>query len=225
MADWALPLSFAQNLKTTENTNLSFRYQRQSDLSQIGALPPPEGFGLDAGLQYRAASAVISGVMARDISTPSMHGRFKFTGREKYYLTKTDIPVKSTELTMHPAVKRRLAFPAGKFGEACTAELNDRSYIDGKRNTVRADTVASIHTGLEANIKDVSSFGAGINNFQQAIKGWRYHHQKKCGSTTSAGAGFKLKNVMIDYALPTGNQSNHYTPIYFPHQLAGKTGS
>ncbi len=229
VADWALLLSFAQNLKTTENTNLSFGINAKVIYRKIGSFATAWGFGLDAGLQYRGQRSHF-GVMARDISTTFNAWSFKFTDQEKevLYLTKNDIPVKSTELTMP-----RLVLGGGynfRLGSSVSllAELNADLTFDGKRNTVLSGNTVSVdpRLGLEANIKDVFFVRAGINNFQQAIKDGDTTNQKKVWIyQPSAGAGFKLKNVMIDYAFTNlANQSNPlYTHIFSLRiNLAGK---
>ncbi len=168
--------------------------------------------------------------MARDISTTFNAWSFKFTDQEKevLYLTKNDIPVKSTELTMP-----RLVLGGGynfRLGSSVSllAELNADLTFDGKRNTVLSGNTVSVdpRLGLEANIKDVFFVRAGINNFQQAIKDGDTTNQKKVWIyQPSAGAGFKLKNVMIDYAFTNlANQSNPlYTHIFSLRiNLAGK---
>ena len=73
------------------------------------------------------------------------------------YLTKNDIPVKSTELTAP-----RLIIGGGydfKLGKSVSlmVEANVDVTFDGERNTVLSGNTLSIdpHVGLEANIKDV----------------------------------------------------------------------
>jgi hypothetical protein len=63
-------------------------------------LPNAWGFGLDAGVQMRGEKWSL-GIMAKDITTTFNAWTFKFTDREKeaLYLTKNDIPVRSTEIT------------------------------------------------------------------------------------------------------------------------------
>lgn len=229
VADWALLLSFAQNIKTTETTNLSFGINAKVIYRKIGSFATAWGFGLDAGLQYHGERSHF-GLMARDITTTFNAWSFKFTDREKevLYLTKNEIPVKSTELTAP-----RLIIGGGydfRLGKSVSlmVEANADLTFDGKRNTVLSGNTVSLdpHIGLEASIKDVFFIRAGINNFQKALKDGDTTNTKKVWIyQPGAGAGFKIKNVMIDYAFTNlANQSNPlYTHIFSLRiNLAGK---
>lgn len=216
VADWAMLLSFAQNLKTTETSNLSFGVNAKIIYRKIGSFANAWGFGLDAGVQYHNKK-IHFGAMARDITTTFNAWSFKFTEQEKevLYLTKNEIPVKSTELTAP-----RLIIGGGydfRLGRSVSlmAELNADLTFDGKRNTVLSGNTVSVdpHLGLEANIKDVFFVRAGINNFQKAIKDGDTTNTKKVWIyQPSAGAGVKLKNVMIDLAI--ANLANQSNPLY-----------
>ena len=108
------------------------------------------------------------------------------------------------------------------------AEANLDVTFDGKRNTVYSGNTISIdpRVGLEANIKDVFFVRAGIANFQKAFQDGDSTNQKKVWIyQPSAGAGFKIRNIMIDYAFTNlANQSNPlYTHIFsLRFNLAGK---
>lgn len=216
VADWALLLSFAQNIRTTETSNLSFGINTKVIYRKIGSFATAWGFGLDAGLQYHGKRSHF-GIVARDITTTFNAWSFKFTDQEKevLYLTKNDIPVKSTELTAP-----RVIIGGGydfRLGNSVSlmAELNADVTFDGKRNTVLSGNTISVdpHIGLEANIKDVFFIRAGISNFQKAIKDGDTTNQKKVWIyQPGVGAGFKLKNVMIDYAFT--NLANQSNPLY-----------
>jgi hypothetical protein len=76
-------------------------------------------------------------------------------------------------------------------------------------NTVSVDP----RLGLEANIKDVFFVRGGINNFQKVLDDTDSLNQKKVWIyQPSIGAGFKIKNVMIDYAFT--NLANQSSPLY-----------
>lgn len=69
------------------------------------------------------------------------------------------------------------------------------------------------HLGLEASIKDVFFVRAGIYNFQKALADGDTLNQKKVWIyQPSLGAGFKIKNVSIDYAF--SNLANQSNPLY-----------
>ena len=92
------------------------------------------------------------------------------------------------------------------------AEANVDLTFDGKRNTlISADPVsADPKIGLECNINNIFYVRAGINNFQRALADGDTLNQKKVWIyQPSAGAGFKISNVTIDYAFTNlANQSN-----------------
>ena len=215
-ADYAFLLSFAQKLKETEKKQISFGVNAKVIYRKVGKFASAWGFGLDAGLQMHG-SKWHAGIVARDITTTFNAWSFKFTEKEKevLYLTNNKIPVKSTELTAP-----RLIIGGGydfKLGKSVSlmAEANLDVTFDGKRNTVYSGNTISIdpHIGLEATIKDVFFVRAGVTNFQKALQDGDSTNQKKVWIyQPSAGAGFKIKNIMIDYAFT--NLANQSNPLY-----------
>jgi hypothetical protein len=215
-ADWAFLLSFAQNIKTTENKRVSFGVNAKVIYRKVGTFATAWGFGLDAGLQVHGKRSHL-GIVAKDLTTTFNAWSFKFTEKEKevLYLTKNDIPVKSTELTAP-----RVTIGGGynfRLSKAINlmAEANLDLTFDGKRNTVlSSNTVnADPHIGVEANVKDVFFVRGGITNFQRALADRDTLNQKRVWIyQPSVGAGFKIKNVMIDYAFT--NLANQSNPLY-----------
>lgn len=215
-ADYAFLFSFAQNIKETENTRLSFGANAKVIYRKVGTFANAWGFGLDAGLQMQGDKWRL-GLVARDVTTTFNAWSFKFTEREKevLYLTNNAIPVKSTELT----APRLVLGGAYQFNIGSNvkllAEANVDLTFDGKRNTVlSADPVsADPHLGLEAGFKDVFFVRGGITNFQQALKDGDTTNQKKVWIyQPSVGAGFKINNVMLDYAF--SNLANQSNPLF-----------
>lgn len=215
-ADYAFLFSFAQKLKETENQQISFGLNAKVIYRKVGKFASAWGFGLDAGLQMHGEKWH-AGIVARDVTTTFNAWSFKFTEREKevLYLTKNDIPVKSTELTAP-----RLVIGGGydfwlSDAVSLMAEANLDVTFDGKRNTVFSGNTVSIdpRVGLEATIKDVFFVRAGITNFQKALQDGDTTNQKRVWIyQPSAGAGFKIKNIMIDYAFT--NLANQTNPLY-----------
>lgn len=215
-ADYALLLSFAQNLQQSEKRSISFGVNAKVIYRKVGKFASAWGFGLDAGLQMHGQKWH-AGIVARDITTTFNAWTFKFTDREKevLYLTKNDIPTKSTELTAP-----RLVIGGGydfriSKSVKLMAEANVDLTFDGKRNTVLSGNTVSAdpRIGLEASIKDVFFVRAGISNFQRALADEDTVNQKKVWIyQPSLGAGFKIKNVMIDYAFT--NLANQSNPLY-----------
>jgi hypothetical protein len=215
-ADYAFLFSFAQNIKNTEKTNISFGANAKIIYRKVGHFATAWGFGLDAGVQMHGEKWRL-GIVARDITTTFNAWSFKFTDREKQalYLTDNDIPVKSTEITAP-----RLVLGGGydfKIGKSVKllAEANLDVTFDGKRNTILSGNSVSAdpHLGLEAAIKDVFFIRGGITNFQQALADGDTLNQKKVWIyQPSIGAGFKIKNVKLDYAFT--NLANQSNPLY-----------
>ena len=215
-ADYAFLFSFAQHLKQTEKKSISIGANAKVIYRKVGKFASAWGFGLDAGIQMHGEKWH-AGLVARDITTTFNAWSFKFTEREKevLYLTNNDIPVRSTELTAP-----RLVLGGGydfRLGNSVKllAEANLDITFDGKRNTVVSADPVSIdpRIGLEAAIKDVFFVRAGITNFQKALADEDTLNQKKVWIyQPSLGAGFKIKNVMLDYAF--SNLANQDNPLY-----------
>lgn len=212
-ADYAFLFSFAQNIRESENNRFSFGVNAKVIHRKVGSFATAWGFGLDAGIQMHGNRWHL-GIVARDLTTTFNAWSFTFTEKEKevFYLTKNDIPVKSTELTAP-----RVVFGGGynfKIGNSVNllAEANADLTFDGKRNTILSSNAVSIdpHLGIEAAVKEVFFVRAGITNFQRALADEDTLNQKKVWIyQPSLGAGFKIKNVMLDYAFTNlANQSN-----------------
>lgn len=215
-ADYGFLFSYAQKIRDEEDLKMSFGANAKVIYRKVGHFANAWGFGLDAGFMMnkkRWSAAIV----AKDITTTFNAWSFHFTEKEKevLYLTKNDIPVKSTEMT---APRLTLAssylFPIGSsFSILAEGDLDFT--FDGKRNTVISGNPVSIdpHLGLEANIKDVFFVRAGITNFQRALQDADTTNQKKVWIyQPSLGAGFKIKNVSIDYAF--SNLANQSNPLY-----------
>ena len=214
--DYALLISLAQNIKQTENKNISFGINAKVIYRKVGKFATAWGFGLDAGLQMHGKNWKL-GLVARDLTTTFNAWSFHFTEKEKevLYLTKNDIPVKSNELTAP-----RLIVGGGynihiSKSLDLLAEANVDVTFDGKRNTIYSGNTISIdpRVGLELGIKDIFFIRGGITNFQKALSDGDTLNQKKVWIyQPSVGAGFKIKNVMIDYAF--SNLANQSNPLY-----------
>jgi hypothetical protein len=95
------------------------------------------------------------------------------------------------------------------------AEANFDLTFDGRRNTLISSSPVSIDPklGVELNINDVLYLRGGINNFQRALSDGDTLNLKKVWIyQPSAGAGFRLQNVRIDYAFT--NLANQSNPLY-----------
>ena len=215
-ADYAFLISLAQEKKLKNGNKLSGGVNAKVIHRKAGDFATSWGFGFDAGIQMTSKQWRI-GVVARDVTTTFNAWSFNVSDkmREVFYVTKNDIPVKSTELT----APRLIAGGAYVFkfskGLSLLTELNLDFTFDGRRNTVIATDFASIDPklGLELSWKDVLFVRAGINNFQKTLdddditnmsKVWIYQ--------PSIGTGFKISNLQIDYAFT--NLANQSNPLY-----------
>ena len=215
-ADYAFLMSVAQTIKENDNWHLNAGINAKVIYRKVGSFATAWGFGLDAGVQMRSDNWSL-GITAKDITSTFNAWTFKFSDREKQalYLTKNDIPVKSTELTLPRLVMGgSYTFSFGENFKLQT-EANVDLTFDGKRNTVLSSSTVSAdpHIGLEAAIKDVFFVRAGVTNFQKALSDGDTLNQKKVWIyQPSLGAGFKIKNVSLDYAFT--NLANQSNPLY-----------
>ena len=215
-ADYAFLFSFAQKIKDEDDYKMSFGANAKVIYRKVGHFAKAFGFGLDAGFRIEKNNWSV-GVVAKDISTTFNAWTFNFTEQEKevLYLTKNDIPIKSTELT-----SPRITLGGGynfNFSSSFNllAEANFDMTFDGKRNTVFSGNTVSIdpHLGLEASINNVFFIRAGITNFQKALSDGDTTNQKKVWIyQPSLGAGFRARNITIDYAF--SNLANQSNPLY-----------
>lgn len=215
-ADYAFLFSFAQKIKDEEDYKMSFGANAKIIYRKVGHFAKAFGFGVDAGFRMEKKNWSI-GVVAKDLTTTFNAWTFDFTEQEKevLYLTKNDIPIKSTELT-----SPRVTFGGGynfTFSKSFSllAEANLDLTFDGKRNTVLSGNTVSVdpHLGLEGSINNVFFIRAGITNFQQALSDGDTTNQKKVWIyQPGLGAGFKARNISIDYAF--SNLANQSNPLY-----------
>lgn len=215
-ADYAFIFSFAQKMKQSEKKNVNFGVNAKVIHRSVGKFAKAWGFGIDAGIQIHSNKWKF-GISGRDITSTFNAWSFNFTDREKevLYLTNNEIPVKSTELTAP-----RLVLGAArdfKLGQKTSllAELDLDVTFDGQRNTlISADPVsADPRFGLELNVNNIFFLRGGITNFQRALSDGDTVNQKKVWIyQPSAGAGFKIGNVTIDYAF--SNLANQSNPLF-----------
>ncbi|HVX51834.1 MAG TPA: PorV/PorQ family protein [Chitinophagaceae bacterium] len=215
-ADYAFLVSYAKTIKADDDTRFSWGGNAKIIYRKVGSFASAWGFGIDAGLMYRTPKWRF-GLAARDVTTTFNAWSFSFTDEEKQalYLTDNDIPVKSEEITAP-----RLVLGAGydfAFGEKfhLLAQTDMDITFDGKRNTLISSNPVSIDPkiGVEANINNTVFIRAGASNFQQALADGDTLNQKKVWIfQPSIGAGFKIGNVVIDYAFT--NLANQSNPLY-----------
>ncbi len=215
-ADYAFLVSMSQILSKTEDKEISFGGNAKIIRRNVGKFANAWGFGLDAGIQMQTKNYTLAAVLRDATSTFNMW-TFNFTDEQQQvlYLTKNDIPEQSTEMT----APRLLLGGSYRFHFSeklnLLAELQLDNTFDGKRNTLIKTDFVSIdpRVGLELNVANVFSVRGGVSNFQQALKdGDTTNMQKVWIFQPAVGAGFKIKNVKIDYAFT--NLANQSSPLY-----------
>ncbi|HEX8331390.1 MAG TPA: PorV/PorQ family protein [Segetibacter sp.] len=215
-ADYAFLFSFAQKVKDEENKKFSFGGNVKIIHRKVGSFATAWGFGLDGGIQYQSNRWKL-GLAARDITTTFNAWSYTFTEREKevLYQTNNEIPLRSTELT----APRLIAGAARTFVLSkkinLEAEANLDFTFDGQRNTVISSKSINVdpRLGLEASYQNTIYFRAGISNFQKALSDGDTLNKKEVWIyQPSIGAGFRIKNVVIDYAFT--NLANQSNPLY-----------
>jgi len=215
-ADYAFLVSMSQTIKETDNITISIGGNAKIIHRNVGKFAKAWGFGIDAGISISAEKWKLAAVL-RDATSTFNAWSFTFTEREKevLYLTRNDIPEKSTELT----APRLILGGAYHFDFSdklsLTAEASLETTFDGKRNTLIKTDAFSIDPrfGMELNLNEVLFLRGGISNFQQALKDGDTTNRKKVWIyQPSLGAGFKINNIGIDYAFT--NLANQNSPLY-----------
>jgi len=215
-ADYAFLFSYAQKVVEEEHRSISFGVNAKVIHRSVGSFARAWGFGLDAGVKVRWYDWRL-GATLRDVTTTFNAWSFSFTEREKevLYLTKNEIPVKSTELT---APRLILGFARDlRLGERfrLTPELDLDFTFDGKRNVLLSGQPISMdpRLGIEAGYRDVIMLRAGVSNFQQGLRdGDTLNIRKTWIFQPSLGAGFRWSGFSVDYAFT--NLANQSNPLY-----------
>jgi len=215
-ADYAFLVSFAQQMDLKKDKKINVGFNAKIIHRKAGEFATAWGFGFDAGVQFTAHRFKL-GIMARDVTTTFNAWSFNFSERvrEVFYMTKNDIPVKSTELTAPKLILGgAYNFKLNRNMDLLT-EANFDFTFDGRRNTVLGSNIVSVDPkiGLELAFKQAFFVRAGINNFQRALDDEDSTYQKKIWIyQPSLGAGFKISNAQIDYAFT--NLANQSNPLY-----------
>lgn len=211
-ADYAFLFSYAQTLKVkglSAGGNVKVIHRKVGDFANAW------GFGLDAGLQYEH-NRWNFGLMGKDITstfnawtynTESLQDVFAQTGNE--------IPQNGLEVTL-PKLIGGVAYKFNLSKKITATPMVDLDFtFDGKRNVPIKSEVVSIDPkgGLELAYDDFIFLRGGVANIQTV--------QNIDASTStiaqpSIGAGIKIKNVTIDYALTnfTGAAGTLYSNIF-----------
>src|SRR6185437_3202255 len=215
-ADYAFIVSLAQQSKIVGDKKIDFGVNAKIIHRTAGDIATAWGFGFDAAAQIQGRWWKL-GVVAKDVTTTFNAWSYSLNEamREVFYETQNEIPGKSIELTAPQLlVGGSYNFRLGKKLSLLTEADLDVTF-DGRRNTVISTKPVSIdpRVGLELSYKDVFFVRAGINNFQQVLDDRDTLNQRKIWIyQPSAGAGFRVGDVQIDYAFV--NLANQSYPLY-----------
>lgn len=207
--DYAVLLSFAQALlppKPEKKFSLNAGANAKIIYRHIGRMGSAWGIGIDIGLQAKYGERWSFGLMMKDITTTYTAWRFALSQRERNIFRQTgnEIPVKSYEV-MRPRFNIGVGHQFFKPEKdiQILAELGFDITTDGQRNTVWANKTLSFdpRLGLEANYKEAIFVRAGVSNFYTAGDvADTSDIQKTIVYQPSIGVGFKIKNLIVDYA-------------------------
>jgi len=212
-SDYAFFFSYSRKLGNAFSLNpLSIGLNAKVIHRNIGKFANSWGFGLDAGLQYHKNNFKF-GVMCRDITSTFNVWQFSFSEDEKSILgiTGNDVPTEKLEITQ-PQIIFGLGYLKRFNKIGVSPELDFYIQTDGKRNTVYANNIFSIDPaiGIEINFISKVFLRFGANQFQYLSIG---NNPKSWSFRPAFGAGFKTKNIEIDYAFNDpgiGNGSNSH---------------
>lgn len=167
---------------------------------KVGEFSKAWGFGIDAGLRKTINNWQL-GLMARDVlGTFNAWSHNVEELEDVYAITGNEIPTNSVEITVP-----RLILGAARsfkineqFGVLSSLDLDFT--FDGKRNTLVRSKFTSIdpHAGIEVDYKQQVFLRLGIGQFQKVED---FDNNKHWTMQPTAGLGFQLNQVTIDYAL------------------------
>ena len=197
-ADYAFLVSYAQTLKKISiGTNAKVTHRAVCKFAKAW------GVGLAVALLYKTKKLNV-GVTVKDLTFTPVRWSTSFTEEEQTQLQLSGnlIPLNTTELAgqkLSAGIGYR--FPMGKKAGLTLAADFDFTF-DGKRNTLVSSDILSIdpHAGLEFDLNNIVFLRAGINNIQKVMDD-AGNPQSTTAVQPNFGAGFRVKEIQIDYAL------------------------
>lgn len=197
-ADYALIGSYARNIPLLGGVraggNVKIIHRKVGDFSKAW------GFGIDAGLQKDVQHWKL-GLTVRDVlGTFNAWSHNVAELEDVYAVTGNSLPENSLEITLP-----RMILGVSRdwsIGEqfSVLASLDMDFTFDGKRNTLIRSYFTSIdpHGGVEIGYKRQVFLRMGVGQFQQTEN---FDGQTSWSMQPSAGLGFTIDRVTIDYAM------------------------
>jgi hypothetical protein len=209
VADLAAILSVSQHLDALGGLDVGANVKVVN--RSVGKFATAWGFGLDVGARWNKGPLQL-GLMLSDVTSTFNAWSFNTeTFEETFVETGNIIPENSLEITL-PAMKMGggYTFMKDKPLEILVALDND-VHFDGQRNVILNLGPVSLdpHMGLELGYKKIAFIRGGFKNLQKVPN----DEGKDVFSVfPSVGAGFKIKNFSVDYAL--SNVGNFSQTLY-----------
>lgn len=199
VADYAFMLSYARKIN---KIGLSYGATAKVLHRNIGKFGKGWGFGLDVGFLYQHKNWR-AGLMLRDISTTITNFTYNTEEFEEVFnATGNEVLRKSSEIAL-PKIAMgagyKIHFDKNKAFHA-TPSVDILFTTDGRRNTPISWDPISIDPrfGLEIGYKDIVFLRGGCGQIQQSKE---TPDKKVWLVKPNIGAGFRIKTVMVDYAL------------------------
>jgi hypothetical protein len=217
--DYAAIISYSRDLKPKiwfekDDRYLTFGVNAKIIQRSIGSLASAWGVGTDIGIKLKVKRWMFGAVL-KDATTTFTGWSYSLNDREKsvFGATGNDAPRNSSEV-MTPRLNLGVArfFPiSDKI--SILAEVNAALTTDGKRygNLLNVGPVSvTQNSGFELNYKKEFFIRGGINNFQRVKdNNDTTFVQKTSLFTPSAGVGFYINNLTIDYAFSSLRLQNN----------------
>ncbi len=197
-SDYAFLISYAQNLRYWKGIKVGGNLKVIHRL--VGSFSKAWGFGIDLGARKKLGKWQL-GLSVRDVFgtfNAWNHNADQF--REVFNATGNDVPLNTVEVSLPRIIvggSRKFDF-LDHYSIMGVIELVLTT--DGKRNTVIRTNPFSIDpiAGVELGYKEIVFLRFGAGQFQKVTEltgeeDWKYQ--------PSAGLGFKIRELTIDYAL------------------------
>jgi hypothetical protein len=209
VADLAVLLSVAQHFEALGGLDVGANVKVVN--RSVGKFATAWGFGFDVGARWNKGPLQL-GLMLSDVTSTFNAWSFNTeTFDQTFVETGNIIPENSLEITL-PAMKMGggYKFLKDRPFEIMLALDND-VHFDGKRNVILNLGPVSLdpHMGLELGYKRIAFIRGGFKNLQQVPNG---RGKDTYSVFPSIGAGFKIKNFSVDYAL--SNVGNFSQTLY-----------
>lgn len=209
VADLAVLLSLAQKFDVLGGLDVGANFKVVN--RSVGKFANAWGFGLDVGARWDKGPVQL-GLMLSDVTSTFNAWSFNTEAFEQTFVeTGNVIPENSLEITL-PSIRMGggYTFLKDRAFEILVALDND-VHFDGKRNVVLNLGPVSLdpHMGLELAYKKIAFIRGGFKNLQQVPND---NGKDVLSLFPCVGAGFKIKNFSVDYAL--SNVGNFSQTLY-----------